>query len=163
MRVTDSIIDGLFFFIVTFIVGWIYFLGGIFEYFIYHYKLFPTEALKLFDVFGKYHKKFLANLFLSCEKWTFQDEKVLQEFNRASRSGGIIWIVLSSISLAFLISNIRHQFLHAITLLDRINYGFWLLLMLLTVLWCIWLAMKIIRTHKALQASIRAYTALKTD
>lgn len=160
---TNSVIDGLFFFIVTFVVGWIYFLGGLFEYFIYQYKLYPIAALKLFDVFGKYHKKFLANLFLSCGKWTFQDDKLLQEFNKATRTGGTIWMVLSSVSIAFTISNIRHQFLRAITVFDRINYGFWLLLMLLTVLWCIWLATKLIRVHKVLQADIRAYTALKTD
>jgi hypothetical protein len=154
---TDSVIDGLFFYIVTFIVSWIYLLGGLFEYFICQYKLFPTETLKLFDVFGEFHKKVLAVLFIGLG-WKFQEEKLLEKLNDASRFGGILWIVLSSMATIVMISNIRHQFLRAPTLFDQVNYGFWLVLMLLTVLWCIRLAAKIMRTHKILKDEMSMYT-----
>lgn len=158
---TDSVIDGLFFYLTLCVVGWIYFLGGLFEYCVYAYKLYPIEALELFDVFGQFHQKLIATLFMSVGRWQFNDEQLLADFNRAARTGAIICMLLSSMSMALLASNFRRRFLDANTLFEQLNYGFWLMLMLLTVFLVIRVAWKLVRLHKTLQGDILAYSPIE--
>jgi hypothetical protein len=139
--------------------GWIFFLGGVFVYFVDQYDQFPTESLKLFDVFGGFHKKILANLFLSVNSWAIEDEKLLQEFNSASRITGIVSIVLSSLFIALTIVDFGLRVLKLNTSFEQLNYGFWLLLIVATALWLLQSALKIVRVHKSLQASIEAQSS----
>jgi hypothetical protein len=160
----DSVIDGLLNWLGLFIAGWIYFLAGVFAYFIHQYRMFPIEALKLFDSFGNLHKRLLANLYFSVNSWAIEDEKLLQEFDGASRVSGSLWIVLSSMFMAGIIANMGLRVLHVETTSEQLNYGFWLLLIVVTVLWFLQSALKIILVHKSLQAGIKAQnTSTESD
>lgn len=152
---TDSIIDGLVNWLALYIAGWLFFLGGVFVYFVSQYEKSPVLALKLFDVFGGFHKKILANLFFSANSWASEDEKLLQEFNSVSRNTGIISTVISAMLITLITTNFGVRTQNVNNIFDKVNYGFWFFLMLLTILWFLRSVLKIFRTHKILQTSIK--------
>lgn len=136
-----------------FLAGWCYVIGGLFEFIVCKYKLYPIEALKLFHSIGNYPKRMISVMYLDLQ-WNTQDEKLSQEFNRMFRVSGVFGITFFGIYVAISYWFLVDIFLNAQTTFEQINWGIWLLIAIIIILPMIQTAFRLMRLHHNFQKVI---------
>ncbi len=136
-----------------FLAGWCYVIGGLFEFVVCKYKLYPIEALKLFHSISNYPKRLIAVMYLHLQ-WNTQDERLSEQLTHMIRINGVIGITFFGMYVAMSYWFLVGMFVDAETTFEQINWGIWLLIAIIIILPMIQTAFRLIRLHRNFQKAI---------